>query len=86
MDVARNADYWFGTMGSRVTAANVTGTDSTEPVIHETFVNGAHNPPPSSTSSFIVKDTGNCSPRYMRLSLNQVKIPLTLSLEDYVFP
>eukprot|EP00873_Tetraselmis_striata_P007892 jgi/Tetstr1/428156/TSEL_018207.t1 len=47
------------------------GTSTAEPLIHETFVAGQHSPPPPSTSSFIVKDTGNCSPRYMRLSLNQ---------------
>ena len=28
--------------------------------------------PPPATSAFIVEDDGNCSPRYMRLTLNQV--------------
>jgi len=39
--------------------------------VYTTWRQWEHKPPPSSTTSFVVKDTGNCSPRYMRASLNQ---------------
>ncbi|KAM7280123.1 hypothetical protein ACFE04_007257 [Oxalis oulophora] len=39
--------------------------------------NQANNPPPA-TSEYIVRDTGNCSPRYMRCTINQ--IPCTIDL------
>lgn len=32
----------------------------------------ANVPPPASRSSFVVQDTGNCSPRFMRASVNNV--------------
>ena len=29
--------------------------------------------PPAATSAFVVEDDGNCSPRYMRLTMNQAR-------------
>ncbi|XP_071721477.1 protein transport protein SEC24 C-like [Rutidosis leptorrhynchoides] len=40
--------------------------------LHETRVGNQANPPPPATSEFIVRDTGNCSPRYMRCTINQI--------------
>ncbi|OVA09660.1 zinc finger protein [Macleaya cordata] len=40
--------------------------------LYETRQNGQANLPPPATSDFIVKDTGNCSPRYMRCTINQI--------------
>ncbi|XP_047940906.1 protein transport protein Sec24-like At4g32640 isoform X2 [Salvia hispanica] len=47
-------------------------------IVHETRQGNQANPPPPATSDYIVKDTGNCSPRYMRCTINQV--PLTVDL------
>lgn len=41
-------------------------------LIHETRQGNQANPPPPATSEFIVRDTGNCSPRYMRCTINQI--------------
>ncbi|XP_076896769.1 protein transport protein SEC24 B-like [Bidens hawaiensis] len=41
-------------------------------LLHETRQGNQANPPPPATSEFIVRDTGNCSPRYMRCTINQV--------------
>lgn len=41
-------------------------------LVFHTRINGAANMPPSASSSYIVQDTGNCSPRFMRATLNQV--------------
>ncbi|GKB82510.1 transport protein Sec24-like protein, partial [Tanacetum coccineum] len=41
-------------------------------LLHETRQGNQANPPPPATSEFIVKDTGNCSPRYMRCTINQI--------------
>uniref|UniRef100_A0A1S4BW20 Protein transport protein Sec24-like At4g32640 n=1 Tax=Nicotiana tabacum TaxID=4097 RepID=A0A1S4BW20_TOBAC len=41
-------------------------------VLHETRQGNQANPPPPATSDYIVRDTGNCSPRYMRCTLNQI--------------
>lgn len=38
----------------------------------ETRVSGTANLPPPATSSYLVRDMGNCSPRVMRATLNQV--------------
>ncbi|GJP53569.1 hypothetical protein CLOM_g12724 [Closterium sp. NIES-68] len=46
--------------------------------LFETRVNGTANLPPAATSSFVVRDTGNCSPKFIRASLNQ--IPLSADL------
>ncbi|KAH6803284.1 Sec23/Sec24 protein transport family protein [Perilla frutescens var. frutescens] len=47
-------------------------------ILHETRQGNQANPPPPATSDYIVKDTGNCSPRYLRCTINQV--PLTVDL------
>lgn len=39
---------------------------------YETRLGGQANIPPPATSEYIVKDTGNCSPRYMRCTINQI--------------
>ncbi|KAI3801197.1 hypothetical protein L1987_29301 [Smallanthus sonchifolius] len=41
-------------------------------LLHETRQGNQANPPPPATSEFIVRDTGNCSPRYMRCTINQI--------------
>ncbi|XP_050235388.1 protein transport protein SEC24 C-like [Mercurialis annua] len=41
-------------------------------VVHETRQGNQANSPPAATSEYIVKDTGNCSPRYMRCTINQI--------------
>lgn len=46
--------------------------------LHETRQGNQANPPPPATSNYIVKDTGNCSPRYMRCTINQ--IPCTVDI------
>ncbi|KAI3856673.1 hypothetical protein MKX03_026798 [Papaver bracteatum] len=40
--------------------------------LFETRQNGQASVPPPATTDFIVKDTGNCSPRYMRCTINQI--------------
>ncbi|XP_060212473.1 protein transport protein SEC24 C-like isoform X2 [Lycium barbarum] len=47
-------------------------------ILHETRQGNKANPPPPATSDYIVWDTGNCSPRYMRCTINQ--IPCTVDL------
>ncbi|KAK6148011.1 hypothetical protein DH2020_018923 [Rehmannia glutinosa] len=47
-------------------------------ILHETRQDNQANPPPPATSDYIVKDTGNCSPRYIRCTINQ--IPCTVDL------
>ncbi|KAL0005072.1 hypothetical protein SO802_012633 [Lithocarpus litseifolius] len=41
-------------------------------ILHETRQGNQANPPPPATSDYIVRDTGNCSPRYMRCTINQI--------------
>ncbi|KAG8388134.1 hypothetical protein BUALT_Bualt02G0094300 [Buddleja alternifolia] len=53
-------------------------TPSSAVILHETRQGNQANPPPPATSDYIVKDTGNCSPRYMRCTINQ--IPCTVDL------
>ncbi|WOG83090.1 hypothetical protein DCAR_0102264 [Daucus carota subsp. sativus] len=45
---------------------------SSSVVLHETRQGNQANPPPSATTDYIVRDTGNCSPRYMRCTINQI--------------
>ncbi|KAK9138927.1 hypothetical protein Sjap_009521 [Stephania japonica] len=45
---------------------------SSSTIIFETRKDGEANLPPAATSDYIVKDTGNCSPRYMRCTINQI--------------
>ncbi|KAJ7979721.1 Protein transport protein Sec24-like [Quillaja saponaria] len=47
-------------------------------MMHETRSGDQANPPPPATSDYIVRDTGNCSPRYMRCTISQ--IPCTAEL------
>ncbi|XVF31201.1 hypothetical protein REPUB_Repub16aG0125100 [Reevesia pubescens] len=47
-------------------------------ILHDTRQSNQANPPPPATSDYIVKDTGNCSPRYMRCTIHQ--IPCTADL------
>ncbi|KAL2492176.1 Protein transport protein Sec24-like [Abeliophyllum distichum] len=51
---------------------------SSSVIIHETRQGNQANPPPPATSDYIVKDTGNCSPRHMRCTINQ--IPCTVDV------
>ncbi|KVH93970.1 Gelsolin domain-containing protein [Cynara cardunculus var. scolymus] len=51
---------------------------SSSVLLHETRQGNQANPPPPATSEFIARDTGNCSPRYMRSTINQ--IPCTSDL------
>ncbi|KAL0290380.1 UNVERIFIED_CONTAM: protein transport protein Sec24-like [Sesamum calycinum] len=53
-------------------------TPSSAVILHETRQGNQANPPPPATSDYIVKDNGNCSPRYMRCTINQ--IPCTVDL------
>ncbi|OAY42146.1 protein transport protein Sec24-like At4g32640 [Manihot esculenta] len=46
--------------------------------LHDTRQGNQANPPPPATSDYIARDTGNCSPRYMRCTINQ--IPCTVDL------
>ncbi|XP_030959941.1 protein transport protein Sec24-like At4g32640 isoform X2 [Quercus lobata] len=45
---------------------------SSSVILHETRQGNQANPPPPATSDYIVRDTGNCSPRYMRCTINQI--------------
>ncbi|KAK8597256.1 hypothetical protein V6N13_001894 [Hibiscus sabdariffa] len=51
---------------------------SSSPTVYETRQGNSANPPPPATSDYIVRDTGNCSPRYMRCTINQT--PCTADL------
>ncbi|XP_074281071.1 protein transport protein SEC24 C-like [Silene latifolia] len=51
---------------------------SSSAVVYETRTGNQANIPPSATGEYIVKDTGNCSPRYIRCTINQV--PCTADL------
>ncbi|BBN17285.1 protein transport protein SEC24 [Marchantia polymorpha subsp. ruderalis] len=65
-------------------------------VVFATRVNGQANLPPSATSVFVVKDTGNCSPRLMRCTLNQIPcsgdllntsgMPLAIMVQPFALP
>ncbi|KAH0671423.1 hypothetical protein KY290_026782 [Solanum tuberosum] len=41
-------------------------------ILHETRQGNKANPPPPATGDYIVWDTGNCSPRFMRCTVNQI--------------
>ncbi|CAL0320612.1 unnamed protein product [Lupinus luteus] len=47
-------------------------------ILHETRQGSQATIPPPATSDYIVRDTGNCGPRYMRSTINQ--IPFTADL------
>ncbi|XP_075653897.1 protein transport protein SEC24 C-like [Castanea sativa] len=45
---------------------------SSSAIMYETRQGNQANPPPPATSDYIVRDTGNCSPRYMRCTISQI--------------
>uniref|UniRef100_A0A7N0TRM7 Uncharacterized protein n=1 Tax=Kalanchoe fedtschenkoi TaxID=63787 RepID=A0A7N0TRM7_KALFE len=45
---------------------------SSNVTIYETRVGNQASPPPPASSDYIVRDTGNCSPRYMRCTISQI--------------
>lgn len=47
---------------------------SSEPLVFDTRVAGAHCIPPPASARFVVRDRGSCSPRYMRATLNHVPV------------
>ncbi|KAL2929877.1 hypothetical protein RDABS01_035287, partial [Bienertia sinuspersici] len=65
-------------------------------VVHETRVGNQANLPPPATSEYVVKDTGNCSPRFMRCTINQIPcnadllgtsgMPLALLVQPFALP
>ncbi|XP_062182390.1 protein transport protein SEC24 B-like [Phragmites australis] len=65
-------------------------------IIYETRQGGQATIPPAASSEFIVKDTGNCSPRLMRCTVNQVPctgdlltmsgMPLALMVQPFSLP
>ena len=57
---------------NRIDPAQIPRPDASRPA--ETWQTRANigQCPPAATSAFLVEDEGNCSPRYMRLTLNQV--------------
>ncbi|KAJ0037639.1 hypothetical protein Pint_22625 [Pistacia integerrima] len=64
---------WVGQ--SKVDSTQIPRPDPSSSVImYETHHGNQANPPPPSTSDFIAMDTGNCSPHYMRCTINQVLI------------
>ncbi|KAK1288191.1 Protein transport protein Sec24-like CEF [Acorus calamus] len=70
-------------------------SSSSAAVFHTLLGNQVNTPPPA-TTDFIVKDTGNCSPRYMRCTLNQIpcssyllttsSMPLALMVQPLALP
>ncbi|KAL6875599.1 hypothetical protein ACP4OV_013112 [Aristida adscensionis] len=68
----------------------------TSVIIYETRQNGQATVPPAPSSEFIVKDTGNCSPRLMRCTVNQIPcagdlltssgMPLALMVQPFCLP
>ncbi|CAN6362943.1 unnamed protein product [Urochloa humidicola] len=65
-------------------------------IIYETRQGGQATVPPAASSEFIVKDTGNCSPRLMRCTVNQIPctgdllttsaMPLALMVQPFALP
>jgi hypothetical protein len=43
-----------------------------EPFVFETRVDNQHQVPPPASSHYIVRDRGNCSPRFIRATINTV--------------
>ncbi|KAL5204376.1 hypothetical protein ABZP36_009247 [Zizania latifolia] len=68
----------------------------TSVTIFETRQGGQATIPPAASSEFIVKDTGNCSPRLMRCTVNQIPctgdllttsaMPLALMVQPFSLP
>ncbi|XP_008810270.2 protein transport protein Sec24-like At4g32640 [Phoenix dactylifera] len=69
---------------------------NTSVVLFETRQGNQANIPPPATSDFIVKDNGNCSPRLMRCTMNQIpctgdllstsSMPLALMIQPFALP
>ncbi|THU46580.1 hypothetical protein C4D60_Mb09t06430 [Musa balbisiana] len=69
---------------------------SSSVILFETRQGNQANAPPPATSNFIVKDTGNCSPRLMRCTMNQIpctgdllstsSMPLALMVQPLALP
>ncbi|KAJ3671893.1 hypothetical protein LUZ60_007972 [Juncus effusus] len=62
-------------MGSKIDPGQIPRpipTASSGLTYYETRQGNNVNPPPPSTGEFIVRDTGNCSPRLMRCTVNQI--------------
>ncbi|KAJ4810599.1 Protein transport protein sec24 [Rhynchospora pubera] len=65
-------------------------------VYFETRQGSVVSPPPPATSDFIVRDAGNCSPRLMRCTMNQIPcngeiltqscMPLALMVQPFALP
>ncbi|XP_039822384.1 protein transport protein Sec24-like At4g32640 isoform X2 [Panicum virgatum] len=65
-------------------------------IIYDTRQGGQATVPPAASSEFIVKDTGNCSPRLMRCTVNQIPctgdllttsgMPLALMVQPFALP
>ncbi|KAG4984620.1 hypothetical protein JHK87_029369 [Glycine soja] len=53
-------------------------TPGSSVILHETRQGNQATIPPPATSEYIARDTGNCSPRYMKCTINQ--IPFTADL------
>ncbi|KAL8042687.1 hypothetical protein ABFX02_09G069500 [Erythranthe guttata] len=47
-------------------------TSTSAVILHDTRQDNQANPPPPATSDYIVRDTGNCSPRYIRCTTHQI--------------
>ncbi|CAN6333808.1 unnamed protein product [Urochloa humidicola] len=68
----------------------------TSVIIFETWQGGQAAVPPAASSEFIVKDTGNCNPRLMRCTMNQIPctgdllttsgMPLALLVQPFALP
>ncbi|XP_073013012.1 protein transport protein SEC24 C-like [Typha latifolia] len=64
--------------------------------VFETRVGNQASVPPPAASEFVVKDTGNCSPRLMRCTINQIpctgdllstsSMPLALMVQPFALP
>ncbi|KAJ4717142.1 Protein transport protein Sec24-like [Melia azedarach] len=69
---------------------------SSSVIVYETRQGKLVKPPPPVTTEYIVKDTGNCSPNYMRCTLSQIpctgdllklsSIPLALIVQPLALP
>ncbi|XP_049934190.1 protein transport protein Sec24-like At4g32640 [Nymphaea colorata] len=94
--------------GSPVGASRMAGASKIDPtqmprplptssmITFETRQNNQANLPPPATSDYVARDTGNCSPRYMSCTMNQIpctsdllstsSMPLALLVQPLAFP
>jgi hypothetical protein len=69
---ASNGNSGSGSASSRIDPSQIPRPDAAKRAeSFPTRANAGQSPPPA-TSAYLVDDDGNCSPRYMRLTLNQV--------------